>query len=199
MSRWTGLTPSTSIASISSRILRAPMSATALPPGPATSNAVISGLACCTIASALAAPVKDCAPICRVSEPSCKVMTAPNGIATSAVGRMVTLAKNQHCWIHSRSWKGRRKIARRTSHDKVDGRPTWISAAVPGMLKESILAPTAPPSLLQLFAAPCARQWSCRMPHLEFASVFNGVLFRLRLYDRVLPIVCNRFALALFT
>jgi hypothetical protein len=80
--------------------LRAPISAhTALPPAPATSSAVISG-------------------------PACRAITAPNGIATSAVGKIVTLAKNQLCWTHSRNWNGRRKIARRTSHANVDNRPT---------------------------------------------------------------------------
>jgi hypothetical protein len=62
------------------------------------------------MASALAAPVNDCAPICWVNEPSCNAMTAPNGIDTSAVGRIVTLAKNQHCWISSRHWNGRRGV-----------------------------------------------------------------------------------------
>ena len=131
------------MASISSRILRAPMSAhTALPPAPATSSAVISGAACCTMASALAAPVNDCAPICAVSEPSWSAITAPNGIATSAVGRMVTLAKNQHCWIHSRVWKGRLKIARSTSAARVASLPTWVRAAAPG----SVVSLTTPPS-----------------------------------------------------
>ena len=35
-------------------------------------------------------------------------MTAPKGIATSAVGMIVTEAMNQACWMNSRSWKGRR-------------------------------------------------------------------------------------------
>ncbi len=43
--RWIGETPSTSIASISSRMVRDPMSAQiAEPPAPATSSAVTSGL-----------------------------------------------------------------------------------------------------------------------------------------------------------
>jgi hypothetical protein len=58
ISRWTAETPSTSIAAISSRMVRAPMSAqTAEPPAPATSSAVTSGLACCTVASTEPAPV----------------------------------------------------------------------------------------------------------------------------------------------
>ena len=73
--------PSTSIASISSRILRAPRSAQiAEPPAPAMSSAVTIGLASRTIASTLAAPVNDWAPIWRVRLPSCRAMTAPNGM-----------------------------------------------------------------------------------------------------------------------
>ena len=80
--------PSTSMASISSRILRAPRSAQiAEPPAPAISSAVTIGLASRSTARTDADPVKDCAPSCRVSEPSCRAMTAPKGIATSAVGQ----------------------------------------------------------------------------------------------------------------
>jgi len=114
--RWIGETPSTSIASISSRMVREPRSAhIALPPAPAMSSAVTIGLACWMIARTLAAPVNDCAPICRVSEPTCRAMTAPNGIETSAVGRIETLAMNQNWPISSRAWKGRRKVSRTTS------------------------------------------------------------------------------------
>ncbi len=61
----------TSMASISSLIVRAPMSAQiADPPAPAISSATISGLACWTTASTLAAPVNDSAPSCWVSEPT---------------------------------------------------------------------------------------------------------------------------------
>jgi len=49
------------------------------------------------MAKTLAAPVNDCAPSWRVSEPSCSAITAPKGMATSAVGRMVTLAMNHAC------------------------------------------------------------------------------------------------------
>ena len=121
------------MASISSRILRAPMSAhTALPPAPATSSAVISGAACCTMASALAAPVNDCAPICAVSEPSWSAITAPNGIATSAVGRMDTPAMNHDCWMNSRNWNGRWKNPRTTSSPRANIWPVSRSAAAPG-------------------------------------------------------------------
>ena len=61
--RWIGLMPSTSIASISSRILRDPRSAQmAEPPAPAMSSAVTIGDASRMTASTDAAPVKDWAP-----------------------------------------------------------------------------------------------------------------------------------------
>ena len=90
--RCTGEMPSTAIASISSRIVRAPRSAQiAEPAAPEIISAVTIGLACWMTASTLAAPVNDCAPICTVSEPSCSAITAPNGIATSAAGSTETL------------------------------------------------------------------------------------------------------------
>ena len=75
------------MASSSSRILREPRSAQiAEPPAPAMSSAVTIGPASRTTASTQAAPVNDWAPSWRVSEPSCRAMTAPNGIDTSAAG-----------------------------------------------------------------------------------------------------------------
>ena len=123
--------PSTSIASISSRILRAPRSAQiAEPPAPAISSAVTIGLASRRTASTDADPVKDWAPSCRVSEPSCSAMTAPKGIATSAVGRIVTLAMNQVCWMNSRTWNGRLGSARMTSRAKAKRLPLVASGRV---------------------------------------------------------------------
>ena len=79
--------PSTIIASSSSRILRAPRSAAiAEPPAPAIRRAVPIGAACWITASTEAEPVKDWAPNCLISPPTCSAMTAPNGMATSAVG-----------------------------------------------------------------------------------------------------------------
>lgn len=61
--RWIELMPSTSIASSSSRIFRAPRSAQiADPPAPAMIRAVTIGPASRTTASTEAAPVNDCAP-----------------------------------------------------------------------------------------------------------------------------------------
>ncbi len=59
-----------------------------------------------TMARTAAEPVNDCAPNCLISPPTCSAMTAPNGIATNAVGTIVTEAMNQACWMNSRSWNG---------------------------------------------------------------------------------------------
>ena len=107
--------PSTIIASSSSRILRAPRSAAmAEPPAPAISSDVAIGPASRTTASTAADPVNDWAPNCLIRPPTWRAMTAPNGMATRAVGMIVTEAMNQACWRNSRSWKGRRN---RPRHD----------------------------------------------------------------------------------
>ena len=56
-------------------------------------------------------------------------MTAPNGIATSAVGTIVTLAMNQACSMNSRSWNGRRNVSRPTSRNSANSRPTFPTPA----------------------------------------------------------------------
>ena len=61
-------------------------------------------------------------------------MTAPNGIDTSAVGRIVTLAMNQHCWMNSLVWNGRRGRARRTSRTSAKSDPLWRRAPMAGLL-----------------------------------------------------------------
>src|SRR6478736_8405111 len=122
--RWMGSMPSTIIASSSSRILRAPRSAAmADPPAPAIRSEVTIGPASRTTASTDAEPVKDWAPNCWIRPPTCSAMTAPNGIATRAVGTMVTESMNQACWMNSRSWKGRRNSARATSRAKANRLP----------------------------------------------------------------------------
>src|SRR6476469_3875634 len=114
--RASGETPSTSMASISSRILREPRSAQiAEPPAPAMSSAVTMGLASRTTPRTATAPVKLCAPICLVRLPTCSARTAPNGIETSAVGRIVTLAMNQACCTNAAPWNGRLNRLRTTS------------------------------------------------------------------------------------
>ncbi len=116
--------PSTIIASSSSRIFRAPRSAAiADPPAPAISSAVAIGPASRTTASTAAEPVNDCAPNCLIRPPTCSAMTAPNGIATNAVGMMVTDAMNHACCRNSRSWKGRLNNPRPTSRPKAKSLP----------------------------------------------------------------------------
>src|SRR3954447_937924 len=108
-----GEMPSTSIASISSRILRLPRSAQmADPPAQEISSAQTIGAASRMMASTAAEPVNDWAPTCRDRLPICRAMTAPNGIETRAVGRIVTLARNQPCSIASRHWNRRWMIER---------------------------------------------------------------------------------------
>jgi len=107
---------------------------------PATSNAVTSGLACWMIANTLAAPVNDWAPNCRVNEPSCNAMTAPNGMDTSAVGRIVTLAMNQDCWMNSLVWKGRLKTLTPTSSPRPNSRPVSRRAPAPGKVAKRTTA-----------------------------------------------------------
>src|SRR6188472_4213402 len=128
--RWTGSMPSTIIASSSSRILRAPRSAAiADPAAPAISSDVAIGPASRTTASTAAEPVNDWAPNCLIRPPTWSAMTAPNGMATSAVGMIVTEAMNQACWRNSRVWKGRRKSPRPTSRPKANSLPAVPTGA----------------------------------------------------------------------
>src|SRR4051795_8956393 len=61
-------------------------------------------------------------------------MTAPNGIETSAVGRIVTLAMNQACSIASRHWNRRWMIDRHSwtmvSRHSAKKLPLCLSGAV---------------------------------------------------------------------
>jgi hypothetical protein len=126
-----GSIPSTRIASSSSRIFRAPRSAQmAAPPAPAMISAVTIGPASRTTASTDAAPVNDWAPSWRTSEPSCRAMTAPNGIETSAAGRIDTELMNHACWMNSRTWNGRRPIARNASRLNAKKVPLWRTPRV---------------------------------------------------------------------
>ena len=96
-SRWSGLTPITSMALISSRMRREPRSAhMADPPAPAISSAVATGACSRTTASTMAAPSCDCAPICCRSEPTSSAMTMPKGMDSRIRGSVVTRARNQH-------------------------------------------------------------------------------------------------------
>ena len=93
------------MASISSRILRAPMSEQiADPAAPAMIIAAAIGAASRTTASTALAPAKDWAPSWPVRLPTWSEMTAPNGIETRIVGISVTLVMNQACSMNSRVW-----------------------------------------------------------------------------------------------
>src|SRR3954449_13099797 len=127
-SRSSGSTPRTSMASISSRILRAPMSLQiAEPAAPAMMRAAAIGAASRTVASTAVAPAKDWAPSWPVRLPTWSEMTAPKGIDTRIVGISVTLVMNHACSTNSRNWKGRVKIRLVTS--------TTIAAISPGPRK----------------------------------------------------------------
>ena len=93
------------MASISSRILRAPMSEQiADPAAPAMIIAAAIGAASRTTASTALAPANDWAPSWPVRLPTWSEMTAPNGIETRMVGISVTLVMNQACSMNSRAW-----------------------------------------------------------------------------------------------
>ena len=95
--RWSGLTPITSMALISSRMRRDPRSAhMADPPAPAMRSAVATGACSRTTASTMAAPSCDWAPICWSSDPTSSAMTMPKGIDNKMSGSVVTRARNQH-------------------------------------------------------------------------------------------------------
>ena len=120
-----GSMPRTSIASISSRILRAPRSEQmAEPAAPAISRAAAIGAASRTTARTAVAPAKDWAPSCPVRFPTWSEMTAPNGIETRIVGISVTLVMNHACSRNSRVWNRVVKMRFTTS--------TVIAAISPG-------------------------------------------------------------------
>src|SRR4051794_26126297 len=143
--RWIGSMPSTIMASSSSRILRAPRSAAiAEPPAPAISSAVPMGAACCTTARTEAEPVKDCAPNCLIRLPTCSAMTAPKGMATRAVGMIVTEAMNHACWMNSRVWKGRLNRLRPTSSPKAKSFPAVPTGARTRWAVAEAISPSRP-------------------------------------------------------
>ena len=129
------------MASSSSRIFREPRSAQiAEPPAPAMTSAVTIGPASRTTARTDAAPVNDWAPSWRTRDPSCSEMTAPNGIETSAAGRIETELMNQACWMNSRTWNGRRGTDRRVSRQKAKNVPACPTPA----LTRAVIGPPAP-------------------------------------------------------
>ena len=106
-SRCTGLMPSTSMASISSRMVRDPRSAhIAVAPAPATISTVTNGPTWVTAPNAAPAPERSAAPSSRSRMFRVKLTSTVNGIATSRVGASDTRATNQDCSRNSRHWNG---------------------------------------------------------------------------------------------
>ncbi len=102
--RCTGLMPSTSIASISSRMVREPRSAhIAVAPAPATINTVTSGPTWVTAPNAAPAPLRSAAPNSRSRMLRMKLTRTVNGMATNNVGANETRAMNQDCSKNSRA------------------------------------------------------------------------------------------------
>ena len=109
--RFTGSTPITSRAAISSWMVREPRSAQiAVAPAPATISTVTIGPICVIVPNAALAPLRSAAPISRSRMLRMKVTSTVNGIATSTVGKVDTRAMN-HTWsMNSRTCTGREKV-----------------------------------------------------------------------------------------
>jgi hypothetical protein len=98
-----GSMPSTSIASISSRMVRAPRSAQmAVDPAPAMTSTVVSGPSWVTAPSAAPAPERSAAPNCASKTLSVKISSTVSGIDTMMIGSSATRMMNQACQTNSR-------------------------------------------------------------------------------------------------
>ena len=85
--------PSTRIASISSRMVRAPRSAQiAVAPAPATTSTVTTGPSWVMVPNAVPAPDRSAAPISRSRMLRVNATRTVNGMATSSVGTSETRA-----------------------------------------------------------------------------------------------------------
>ena len=102
-----------------------------------------------------APPFSETAPSWRMSAPVCSAMMAPNGIEVSVVGRIETLATNQHCWMNSRHWNGALNTARRVSSDMAAKLPVSRRKALPAF------ATQVPP----LDISRRLGLWKWRLPH----------------------------------
>ncbi|CNH02734.1 Uncharacterised protein [Mycobacterium tuberculosis] len=117
--------PSTRMASISSRMVRAPRSAQiAVAPAPATTSTVTTGPSWVMVPNAVPAPDRSAAPISRSRMLRVKATRTVNGMDTSSVGTNDTRAIIQVCSRNSPSWNGRRKMPRRVSMDISKNPPT---------------------------------------------------------------------------
>ncbi len=91
--RWIGSMPSTRIASISSRMVRAPRSAQiAVAPAPATTSTVTTGPSWVMVPNAVPAPDRSAAPISRNRMLRVNATRTVNGMDTSSVGTNDTRA-----------------------------------------------------------------------------------------------------------
>ena len=96
--------PSTRIASISSRMVRAPRSAQiAVAPAPATTSTVTTGPSWVMVPNAVPAPDRSAAPISRSRMLSVNATSTVNGMATSSVGISETRAIIHVCSRNSRN------------------------------------------------------------------------------------------------
>ena len=145
-SRWSGLTPMTSIALISSRMRRDPRSAhIADPPAPAMSSAVATGACSRTTANTMAAPSCDCAPICWRSEPTSSAMTMPKGMERRIRGSVVTRARNQHWSKNSETGTPLSGACRRASNAVANMLP--VSRTAEAILPSSVIGRLGPGSV----------------------------------------------------
>jgi hypothetical protein len=104
-SRRTGETPITSIAAISSRIVRAPKSAqTAEPTAAASSSAATKGAPWRITTNPVAAPDSEAAPIWPASKVNWIASVTLIGIVTRTVGRKAVPAINAACAMNSPTW-----------------------------------------------------------------------------------------------
>jgi hypothetical protein len=109
-SRCTGLTPITSIAAGSSRMLRAPMSEViAGPPAPAMISAAAIGATSRTRPTMTAPPVAD---------------RAPSGSATRITGSVVTRARKANCPTNSQNQVRTSQVRRSPSRPMENSSPT---------------------------------------------------------------------------
>ena len=96
--------PSTRMASISSRMVRAPRSAQiAVAPAPATTNTVTTGPSWVMVPNAVPAPERSAAPISRSRMLRVNATSTVNGMATSSVGTSETRAIIHVCSRNSRN------------------------------------------------------------------------------------------------
>ncbi|SHW13648.1 Uncharacterised protein [Mycobacteroides abscessus subsp. abscessus] len=125
----------TSMAAVSSRMVRQPRSAViAEPTAEASSMAATSEAACRTTARPLAAPASEVAPTWPANRANWMDSVTPMGSATNTVGITAVPAMNAACRTNSAHWK--RPITRsatkyrRVCTARTNCSPTVVSAAI---------------------------------------------------------------------